>query len=57
MHETSYYKLPVYEPNDTASLMDGYNKAIIKLDSELHKITNDYNLLVIRIKALEGKAK
>ena len=57
MNESTYYKLPVYEPTDTASLIDGYNKAILKLDSELHKLSNENDLLKLRIANLERKAK
>lgn len=57
MNESTYYKLPVYEPMDTASLIDGYNKAILKLDSELHKLSNENDLLKLRIANLERKAK
>lgn len=55
MQETPYYELPVYEPNDTASLIDGYNKAILKLDNELNKLANENSLLELRIKVLERK--
>lgn len=55
MNETTYYKLPVYEPNDAASLIDGYNKAVIELDSVIHALQNDNDLLALRIKTLEKK--
>lgn len=55
MNNTTYYELPIYEPNDVASLIDGYNKAILAVDSELHKLQNDIDLLKTRVKTLEMK--
>ena len=55
MNETPYYKLPVYEPNDNASLIDGYNKAVLELDSIIHSLKNENDLLKLRITVLERK--
>ncbi len=55
MQQTTYYDLPVYEPNDNASLIDGYNKAVLALDAEIHAIANTIALLETRIKNLEYK--
>ena len=54
MQKTVYYDLPIYEPNDSASLIDGYNKAIIALDAALHAMQNDNDLLAMRVKNLES---
>lgn len=37
MLKTTYYNLPIYEPTDNASLIDGYNECIIELDKVLHR--------------------
>lgn len=55
LNETTYYKLPVYEPNDNASLIDGYNKAVIELDSAVHALQNENEILKKRIAVLERK--
>ena len=57
MQKTPYYEFPLYEPNDTPSLIDGYNKAMLALDAEMHKLKNDNDLLKLRIKTLEKGAK
>ena len=57
MQKTPNYELPLYEPNDTPSLIDGYNKAMLVLDAELHKLKNDNDLLKLRVKTLEKGAK
>ena len=54
MQKTVYYDLPIYEPNDSASLIDGYNKAIIALDAALHAMQIDNGLLAMRVKNLES---
>lgn len=54
MNQTTYYELPVYEPNDQASLIDGYNKAMLDLDSILKAMQNDISLLELRVKNLES---
>lgn len=55
MNKTSYYDLPLYEPNDAPSLIDGYNNAVLTIDSALHAIENDIKLLTKRIETLEKK--
>lgn len=55
MQETSYYKLPLYEPNDVSSLIDGYNKAAAKIDVLLHELQNENDLLKMRVYSLEKK--
>lgn len=53
MNKTPYYEMPVYEPNDSPSLLDGYNKAVIKTDETLHRLQNDIDLLKLEIKTLK----
>ena len=53
MQKTVYYDLPIYEPNDSASLIDGYNKAVLALDAALHALQNNVDLLEMRLKNLE----
>lgn len=53
MQKTVYYDLPIYEPNDNASLIDGYNKAVLALDTALHALQNNVDLLEMRVKNLE----
>ena len=53
MNKTPYYEMPVYEPNDSPSLIDGYNKAVIKTDETLHRLQNDIDLLKLEIKTLK----
>lgn len=55
LNRTTYHDLPLYEPNDTASLLDGYNKAVIEIDAQLHALENDIELLRTRVKTLEIK--
>lgn len=55
MNKTPYYELPIYEPNDTPSLIDGYNKAALTVDSELHALQNEIELLKLRVKTIEDK--
>lgn len=55
MNETPNYKLPVYEPNDNASLIDGYNKAMVSLDSVIHALQNENEILKKRVSTLERK--
>lgn len=57
MQKTPNYSLPLYEPNDAPSLIDGYNKAMLALDAEMHKLKNDNDLLKLRVKTLEKGAK
>lgn len=54
MNQTTYYELPIYEPNDQASFIDGYNKAMLDLDAILKAMQNDINLLEQRVKNLES---
>lgn len=54
MNETTYYEFPVYEPNDSPSLMDGYNAAAIKADITIHKLENRIKVLETKVKVLEG---
>lgn len=53
MNNTTYYELPIYEPNDSPSFIDGYNKAMIELDSIIKVMQNDITLLTQRIENLE----
>lgn len=55
MNKSSYYELPVYEPNDAPALIDGYNKAIIKIDATMHQLENRIIVLENRVKLLESK--
>lgn len=55
MNKSSYYELPLYEPNDPPSLIDGYNKALIKTDIAMHQLENRIVVLENRIKILEAK--
>lgn len=53
MNTTTYYELPIYEPNDQASFIDGYNKAMLDLDSIIKAMQNEITLLTQRIENLE----
>lgn len=53
MNKTPYYNLPVYEPNDSPNLLDGYNKAVLSIDAEIHAIQNEIDLIKLRIENLE----
>lgn len=53
MQKTTYYGLPIYEPNDNASLIDGYNKAVIAIDTAMHALQNENDMLALRVKTLE----
>lgn len=55
MNKTSNYEMPIYEPNDAPSLIDGYNKALIKCDLVMHQLENRVEVLESRIKILESK--
>lgn len=55
MNKSTYYELPIYEPNDSASLIDGYNKSAIKLDILLHQMETRIKALEIKVKTLEVK--
>lgn len=55
MNKSSYYELPLYEPNDAPSLIDGYNKALIKADITMHQLENRIVVLENRIKILEAR--
>lgn len=55
MNKTPYYNLPLYEPTDSPNLLDGYNKAMLALDSDLHQMQNNNDLLTLRVKTLEKK--
>lgn len=55
MNKSTYYELPIYEPNDSASLIDGYNKSVIKLDVLLHQMETRIRSLELKVKTLEVK--
>ncbi len=55
MNKTPYYDLPVYEPNDSPNLIDGYNKAVLTIDAEIHAIQNELDLIKIRLDLIESK--
>lgn len=55
MNQTPTYELPIYEPNDPASLIDGYNKAMLKIDTLIRSMQNIINQQNDRLNNLEGK--
>lgn len=55
MNKTPYYDLPIYEPNDSPNLLDGYNKAALKIDEEIHVLQNELDLIKIRLDLIESK--
>lgn len=57
MHKTPYYDLPIYEPSDSPSLIDGYNKALLAVDAEMHALQNDINLLKLEISTIKKELK
>ena len=55
MNKTTYYNFPIYEPNDSLNLIDGYNKAIIAADAVIHALQNENDILKQRVTNLEAK--
>lgn len=55
MNKTTYYSFPIYEPNDSLNLIDGYNKAIIAADAAIHALQNENDILKQRVTNLETK--
>lgn len=55
MNKTTYYNLPIYEPNDPLNLIDGYNKAVIAVDAAMHALQNENDILKQRVTNLEAK--
>ena len=55
MNKTTYYNLPIYEPNDPLNLIDGYNKAVIAVDAAMHALQNENDVLKQRVTNLEAK--
>lgn len=49
MNKTTFYDLPLYEPNDNASLIDGYNEAMTILDNEFRTVDVDVTALTYSI--------
>lgn len=52
MNKTPYYDFPIYEPNDSPNLLDGYNKAALTIDAEIHALQNEIDLLKLQINNL-----